>query len=194
MNIIVTGQKLDVGEALSSHIEDSLDIIIEKYFADALDAEVTLSHDGRQIRADISIHVGRNIYVRAHDTVDDPYAAFDVAAAHIAKRLRRYKRRLKDHHGQAGDIATQPAQQYVLAETKSDPDSDQKESDGENTNPVIIAETMTEIEQLSVSEAVMRMDLADQSALMFRNAKTGELNVVYSRHDGNIGWIEPKAN
>lgn len=190
MKITVAGKQLDVGDSLRGHIEDALTDTIEKYFGDALDAEVTLSRDGRQIRADISIHVGRSIYVRAHDSVDDPYAAFDLAAVHIAKRLRRYKRRLRDHHGQA-DIASQQAKHYVLAENDAAAIDEPAESSGED-NPIIIAETATKIEQLSVSEAVMRMDLADQSAYMFRNAKNDELNVIYRRSDGNIGWIDPK--
>ncbi len=192
MKITVTGKQLDVGDALRGHIEDALADMIEKYFGNALDAEIVLSRDGRQIRADISIHVGRSIYVRAHDNNEDPYAAFDLAAVHIAKRLRRYKRRLRDHHGQA-DTVTQQAQQYVLADDGA-PKNDEasSSSNDDDASPVIIAETATHIEQLSVSEAVMRMDLADQQAFMFRNAKNDELNVIYRRSDGNIGWIDPQ--
>lgn len=193
MNIKITGHKLDVGNTLRSHIEDSLSDAIEKYFDSALEAEVVLSRDGRLFRADISAHVGRGIYVRAHGSVDDPYAAFDVATAHVAKRLRRHKRRLRDHHAKPNGKPIEPAQQYVLAnETASaeEPDGASAEHDD---NPVIIAESVTEIERLSVSEAVMLMDLGDQPAIMFRNAKNGELNVVYRRADGNIGWIDPQT-
>lgn len=191
MHITVTGQKLDVGDSLRSHIEDALSATVEKYFGNALDADVVLSRDGRKFRADISVHVGRDIFVRAHESVDDPYAAFDVAAAHVAKRLRRYKRRLRDHHAIEDSAETQPAQQYVLS-ADAEPDTPGAGA-SPNDNPVIIAEAVTRIERLSVSEAVMRMDLADQTAYMFRNAKNGQLNVIYRRHDGHIGWIDPQV-
>ncbi|MCZ6603735.1 MAG: ribosome-associated translation inhibitor RaiA [Alphaproteobacteria bacterium] len=194
MKIVVTGNKIDVGESLRSHIEDSLASSVDKYFGDALEADVVLSRSGRMFRADISIHVGRGIFVRSHDSVDDPYAAFDVAAAHLAKRLRRYKRRLRNHHARASGPATQPAQQYVLSNEEADYDQAGEAAASGEDNPVIIAEAATAIEQLSVSEAVMRMDLADQPAFMFRNAKSGELNVIYRRPDGNIGWIDPQTD
>ena len=196
MKIVVTGKKLDIGEALRSHIEDSLGRLIGKYFGDAIETDVVISREGRSFRVDISVHIGRSIYVRSHDIIDDPYAAFDMAAAHVAKRLRRYKRRLRDHHGRANTRSASPALQYVLAEAEHDTathaDEDDTAAGGGDDNPVIIAEIATEIEPLSVSEAVMRMDLADQPAFMFRNPKTGELNVIYRRNDGNIGWIDPQ--
>ena len=98
MQINISGQQLDVGEALRSHINDALEGIVEKYFGQAIDASVVLSRERFTVRADIAIHIGRDIYVRAHESADDAYAAFDVAAAHLGKRLRRHKRRLRDHH------------------------------------------------------------------------------------------------
>jgi hypothetical protein len=127
--------------------------------------------------------------VRGRETADDAYAAFDIAAVHLGKRLRRHKRRLRDHHANQRTAAAVPAQQYILAGYQTDTDLDGGEAAGDN--PVIIAEDTTHIEELTVSEAVMRMDIADLPALMFRNAGTGGLNVVYRRADGNVGWIDP---
>jgi len=134
--------------------------------------------------------VGRGIEVRAQGEADDAYAAFDVAAAHLDKRLRRNKRRLRTHHAaEPAEAEALPAQQFVIASAATESlDDEARERDD---NPVVIAEVDTNIESLSVSEAVMRMDLRDLPALMFRNRATGAMNMVYVRHDGNIGWIEP---
>ena len=192
MQISITGKQIDIGDALRDHISDALDDMVGKYFGNAIDATVVVSRDGQLYRADVGVHVGRGIQVRSHEAADDVYAAFDVAAAHLAKRLRRNKRRLRDHHqGERADSAVLAAQQYVIASPTPDSDDDDAASDGSNADPVIIAEQPTTIETLSVSEAVMRMDLADAPALMFRDARSGALNVVYRRHDNNIGWINP---
>jgi ribosomal subunit interface protein len=193
MQINISGQQLDVGEALRSHINDALEGIVEKYFGQAIDASVVLSRERFTVRADIAIHIGRDIYVRAHESADDAYAAFDVAAAHLGKRLRRHKRRLRDHHAAREQAESARAQQYILAPYEPVDD----ESGGSNEagdHPVIVAEAQTVIEKLTVSEAVMRMDLADLPAMVFRNAGNGELNVVYRRADGNVGWIDPEGS
>jgi len=193
MQINISGQQLDVGDALRSHITDALDGIVEKYFGEAIDAAVTLSRERFTVRADIAIHIGRDIYVRAHESADDAYAAFDVAAAHLGKRLRRHKRRLRDHHAARGQAESARAQQYILA--PYEPVDDAAEEGGEGgDHPVIVAEDQTVIEKLTVSEAVMRMDLADLPAMVFRNAGNGGLNVVYRRADGNVGWIDPEGS
>jgi ribosomal subunit interface protein len=193
MQINISGQQLDVGDALRAHISESLEATVEKYFGEAIDASVVLSRDRFLIRADVAIHIGRGIYVRAHESADDAYAAFDVATAHLGKRLRRYKRRLRDHHAAREQAESARAQQYILA--PNEPMADDDEVVGEHgDNPVIVAEDQTVIENLTVSEAVMRMDLADVPAMVFRNAGSGGLNVVYRRADGNVGWIDPGAN
>src|SRR3546814_1099569 len=98
MQVTLTGQHIDVGNALRSHVEDVLAATIDKYFGEAIEANVVISREAFRLRADVSIHIGKGIFVRAHEEADDAYAAFDVAVAHLAKRLRRYKRRLRDYH------------------------------------------------------------------------------------------------
>lgn len=188
MQINVTGQQIDVGDALRGHIEDAISDTTDKYFADAIDASVVLSREAYRIRASINMHVGRGINVRAHEEADDPYAAFDVALAHLAKRLRRHKRRLRDHHQDRETIATPTMPEYVIAPYSGDEEI--SEEAPVDDNPVIIAENQTSVESLTVSEAVMRMDLEDSPALVFRNAKHGGMSVVFRRADGNIGWID----
>ncbi len=191
MQLSVKGQQINVGTALRGHIEDSLERMLGKYFGDAIDARVTLSRTGHTFRAVVSAHVGRNIQLEAHGEAGQPYPAFDAAAERLSKRLRRHKQRLRDHHKEdPGDQAILPAQQYILSgEADKDGEWEQKED-----QPVVVAEMATEIPNLTVSEAVMRMDLSGQPAMMFRNRAHGGLNMVYRRSDGNIGWIDPRGN
>jgi len=191
MQLSVKGKQLDVGDAWRGHVEANLPAVVAKYFDNAQDAQVILSREGSTFRVDITVHVGKRIIVQSHGATGDAYSAFDEAGEHLGKRLRRYKRRLRDHHRDRSDeVESMPAQQYVLAgeggaaETISD----------ERDEPVVIAEMETAIEILSVGEAVMRMDLANLPALMFRNRAHGGLNMVYHRGDGHIGWVDPRGN
>ena len=150
---------------------------------------MTLTKQGSTFSVDLVVHVGKRILVQSHGATGDAYSAFDEAAEHLAKRLRRYKRRLRDHHHQRPDQAdTLLAQQYVLAGEDSESESEERDE------PMVIAEMETGIETLSVGEAVMRMDLANLSAMMFRNRAHGGLNMVDLRGDGNIGWVDPRGN
>ncbi len=191
MQLSVKGKQLNVGDALRSHVSDSLSRILGKYFGDAIEVSVTISRDGHMYRAVVAAHVGRGIQVQAQGDAEEPYPAFDTAAEHLAKRLRRYKGRLRDHHKRSGPTAeTLLARQYILA---ADEDREAVEDEAEG-QPVVVAEMTTEISSLTVSEAVMRMDLADQPAMMFRNSSHSGLNMIYRRPDGNIGWIDPRGN
>jgi ribosome hibernation promoting factor len=189
MNLIVKGQQIDVGDALREHVRVSLDGVFGKYFGDAIDATVTFSRDAHLYRASLSAHVGRGIMAQSEATADQPYAAFDQAGERLAKRLRRHKRRLRDHH--KTPVETLSAGLYVLAA-----DAPEGETADENANgrPPVIAEMKTEIATLTVSEAVMRLDLADGGAMMFVNRAHGGLNMVYRRPDGNVGWVDPQGN
>lgn len=189
MQISVKGKQLDVGEAWRGHVEENLPAIVGKYFENAQDAQVTLAKQGSTFTVDVAVHVGKRIIVQSHGATGDAYSAFDEAAEHLAKRLRRYKRRLRDHHHQRPDqTETLLAQQYVLAGEDIENESEEKDE------PIVIAEMETGIEALSVGEAVMRMDLANLPAMMFRNRAHGGLNMVYHRGDGHIGWVDPRGN
>ena len=188
MDISIKGRNLDIGDALKGHVEDHLGSAVTKYFRRAINASVVFSREGRNLRADISVHPGpRGMVVQGGSESDDPYAAFDGALARISKQLRRYKRRLNNHHkGHGEDVL--PAQQYVIQPVHED------EEVAADDSPAIIAEMSVHIATLSVSEAVMRMDLADAPVTMFRHGATRRLNVVYRRNDGNIGWIDPSED
>ncbi len=189
MNLIVKGQQIDVGDALREHVRDSLDDVFGKYFGDAIDATVTFSRDAHLYRASISAHVGRGIMAQSEGLADQPYVACDQALDRLAKRLRRHKRRLRDHH--KTPVEVESAGLYVLSGEAGNSESPAEADDGA---PMVIAEMKTDIATLSVSEAVMRLDLANDGALMFVNRAHGGLNMVYRRPDGNVGWVDPKGN
>ena len=192
MQITVSGKQVDLSDALRTRVADGLDTIAGKYFDGALEANVTFSRARSFFTCDINVHAGRGLTVRGEGEAADANSAFDDAAEHIAKRLRRYRRRVNEH---ARDLAhrerPQPARQYVLRQEDEAP---QAPVNGQSEAfATVIAETATTIDKLTVSEAVMRLDLADQQVMMFHNSTTGELNVVYRRTDGHIGWIDPAA-
>jgi ribosomal subunit interface protein len=190
MQITVSGKQVDLSDALRARVADHLDLIAGKYFDHALEAQVTFSRARSFFTCDINVHAGRGLTLRGEGEAADAHAAFDDAAEHIAKRLRRYRRRVNEH---ARDLAhrerPEAARQYVLRQ--EDDGKPPAENGAAATYATVIAETATEITLLSVGEAVMRMDLADQPVLMFRNSASGELNVIYRRSDGHIGWIDP---
>lgn len=189
MQLTVKGKQLDVGDALRGHVADSLNGIFGKYFGNPIEATVVLSREAHLYRAQVSVHVGRGILLQGQADAEQPYTAYDGAADKVAKRLRRYKGRLRDHH--RAEIEMQRAQHYVLA---PEVDEAPEEAAGADGTPVVIAEMASEIPTLTVGEAVMRLDLADEGAIMFRNSAHGGLNVVYRRSDGNVGWVDPRGN
>lgn len=189
MQITINGKQLSVNEALRAHVESGLLSATEKYFPQSIEATVTLSPEGRQFTADIIAHPARGLSINGSGRGDTPEAAFDAAAGRIAKRLRRHKRRLDDHHQNPVEVAAEPVPHYVIeggeagADTAEVPDP-----------PLVIAEMTVEIETLTVGEAVMRLDLGDLPAVMFRNRAHSGLNMIYRRSDGNIGWMDPDGN
>ncbi len=184
MEITVNSKQMDVGASLRTHATDNLNDTVTKYFDRAIDASVTFSkarHDFFHV--EITVHAGRGLTVHGSAEEADAYPAFDQALERVGKQLRRYKRKLVSHH-QKADEEFSPGQ-YSIIETST------IEEIPEEDNPAIIAEMPHNIVTLSVSEAVMRLDLGNLPVLMFKNGSHGGLNVVYRRTDGNVGWIDP---
>lgn len=183
---------MDVGDALSSRIQDELDETVHRYFEKAIEGHATLTRQNKRFTAALRAHIARGTNVESTGSANDAHAAFDSALQRMAKQLRRYKRRLVATHTHADsqvEVAPAPlaATDYVV---EDDPDSEEAVH-GAADEPVIVAETTMAIPNLSVSEAVMRMDLSGRTALFFRHAGTGRLNAIYRRDDGNVGWIDP---
>jgi ribosomal subunit interface protein len=196
MQITVSGKQVEMSDALRTRVAQQLDIIAGKYFDHALEAHVTFSRARSFFTCDINVHAARGLTLRGEGEAADANGAFDDAAEHIAKRLRRYRRRVNEHARDASNKERpQAAVQYVLRQEEEEeaPAATNNGVQQAATYATVIAETQAEIANLTVSDAVMRMDLADQPVLMFRNSATNELNVVYRRSDGHIGWIDPTA-
>ncbi|MBL8686185.1 MAG: ribosome-associated translation inhibitor RaiA [Alphaproteobacteria bacterium] len=188
MTIVVKGKHLDITEALRQHVNDRLKNVYEKFFGEAIDTTVTVSQEGHLFLTHISSHVSRSILVQSDAKADTAYVAVDMACENLGKQLRKYKQRLQDHRRRK--VTVEPAWYSVLS-----PEEDEANHQSPtNASPVIVAEMEAKIDTLTVSEAVMRLDLAKISALMFRNQSHGQLNMVYRRIDGNIGWIDPEGN
>ena len=200
MHVTVAGKQVETGEALQTHVREGLATITQKYFDHALEANVTFRRDvkgkGGAFACDINLKAGRNLFMRGEGEGVDAHRAFEVAAEHVAKRLRRYRRRVNEHARSMAEVrlpeaADETATQYVL---QPEDEAEAAGADGARIDhSVIVAEQPTMIVRLTVSEAVMRLDLTHQPVLMFRNSGSGVLNVVYRRTDGCVGWIDAPA-
>mgnify|MGYP002780352412 CR=1 FL=1 len=189
MDIRVSGHQLETGNALKTHVETRLSAMVEKYFSKALSAQVTFGrapHD--RFASDIVMHVMQGLVLKGHGEAADAHIAFDGAAEKIEKQLRRYMRRLQDRHEQAAHALREEEAAYTVFDA-GDANTDAAPPEA----PVIVAEMRVDIPESTVSDAVMLMDLRNTSALLFKNSGTGTHNMVYRRHDGTIGWVEPKS-
>jgi ribosome hibernation promoting factor len=191
MQVQVSGKHVDVGEALRTRISDELVSSIGKYFERGGDAEVVLSRDGFSFRIDCLVTLASGQALQSHGLGGDAHGAFGQALAKIETRIRRYKRRLKSHSVAAEAKAAEVASSYVLRAPSGEEDWENEDS-AFPPAAMVIAETQSELKTMTVSMAVMELDLTEQTAVVFRNAGHGGLSVVYRRADGNIGWIDPE--
>ncbi len=202
MQIRVLGSHTDVGQALTQYIQEHLEKSIKKYFDNAVGAEVHLVKNGHLFKVTLTVNEGvkGGIVVKSDGEAGDAYGAFNEAAERAAKQLRRYKRKIKNYRRQGGGLKSiEPnyqaldAMKYILPPVNLDifADMESEEDDKIDDSHQVVAEKTTEIEELSVDEAIMKMDLADLPALVFINSKNKRINVVYYRKDGNISWIDP---
>lgn len=193
MRVSIAGKQVDTGEALQTHVTNGLEAITGKYFEHALQAQVTFQKHRAQFACDIQLHAGRGLSVHAEGQGTDAHRAFEVAAEHLAKRLRRYRRRVNDH---ARSLASERDGEFqprgrdrVLRHEEHDEEPEAKPNGADHG--AVIAETDAHVDTLTVGEAVMRLDLSNAPVVMFRDRSTKRLNVVYRRADGHVGWIDP---
>ncbi len=187
MDIQVTGKNIDLGDALQTYVQEKLSEGVTKYFERGADASVTFTKERHLVECEMTAHLASGVFLSAHDEADDAYGAFDRALAKLEKRVRRHKRRLKDRHASAKDpLPAENAAYFTLAS----PDGDDPAID-DDAAPLVIAESTTKVVEMTVSAAVMQLDLVEAPAVLFKNAANGALNVVYRRRDGHIGWIDP---
>ncbi|MGB5863367.1 MAG: ribosome-associated translation inhibitor RaiA [Sulfitobacter sp.] len=187
MRYQISGKQIDIGDALQTHVKTELDSTVQKYAERPTDALVVFSKSGHEFVCEATVHLSTGLTASAKAHANEIYAAFDGCGEKMEKQLRRYKRRLKDHHRERADpVELLGASSYILA---SEQDTDGEEP--ESLQPMIIAEMQTKIATLSVGEAVMQMELSGAPVLVFKKENKTGVNVVYRREDGNIGWIDP---
>jgi len=195
MQVQVTGKHVDVGEALRSRVSDELTSSISKYFdREGGGADVVVSREGSAFKVDCAVTLASGQQLTSQGIGGDAHLAFDAALEKMSKRIRRYKNRLKDHHGQALAKQAESAAYFVIASSDLDDDDEELDDGGAQgfSEPMIIAETERPVRSMTVSMAVMELDLTEAQTIVFRNAAHGGLSVVYRRPDGNIGWIDPE--
>ena len=189
MRYQISGKQIDIGEALQTHVKTELAEILEKYAGRPTEASVFFSKSGHEYVCEIVVHLSTGLNAQATGKANEIYAAFDTSSEKMDKQLRRYKRRLKDHHRERSQpVEVSQAGSYILESRDESEDSEQ-----DTVNAMIVAEMETKIPSLSVGEAVMQMEIASAPVLVFRNEKHKGINVVYRRDDGNIGWIDPRS-
>ena len=198
MTVRVSGKSISVGEALRQRVSERTDEMLRKYFDGNYSGHITLSKDGSGFRTDCALHLDSGITLEADSNAVDAYASADQALLMIEKRLRRYKSRLKDRSARKAYVAsaalaemqapTLDAPSYVIEAPAHD-----TEDEGDGYSPVIIAEATTSLRRLSVSEAVIELDLTGAPCMVFQHGGSGRLNIIYRRADGNVGWIDPPS-
>jgi len=192
MTLRISGKSISVGEALRSRVNERTDEVLRKYFDGNYSGHITLSKDGFGFRTDCSLHLDSGITLEADSNATDAYASADQALLMIEKRLRRYKSRLKDRSARKtyaanAALADIDAPSYVI---EAPAESDEEVTD---YSPVIIAEATKSLKRLSVSEAVMELDLTGAACLVFQHGSSGRVNIIYRRTDGNVGWVDPPS-
>lgn len=188
MRYQISGKQIDIGEALQTHVKSELGEIVEKYAQRPTEAVIVFSKSAHEHVCEAVIHLSTGLNAQAKGHATEIYAAFESCREKMDKQLRRYKRRLRNHHrDRPTPVEFEQGAQYILAPTV-EPD----EEEATTLQPVVVAEMETKIPSITVGEAVMQLELTSQRFLVFRNEGHGGVNVVYLRDDGNIGWIDPR--
>ncbi len=188
MRYQISGKQIDIGEALQTHVKAELGEVVEKYAQRPTEAVVVFSKSAHEYVCEATIHLSTGLSAQAKGHATEIYAAFESCREKMDKQLRRYKRRIRNHHhSRPAPVEFGGASSYILAPTEEPGDEDTGE-----LQPIVIAEMETKIPSITVGEAVMQLELGGQRMLVFRNEGHGGVNVVYRRDDGNIGWIDPR--
>jgi len=188
MRTQISGKQIDIGEALTTHVKAEIGEVVEKYAQRPTECTVIFSRSAHEFVCETTLHLSTGLTVQARGAATEIYTAFEACRERLDKQIRRYKRRLRSYHNdRKGPVEFDAAAAYILT-----PAEEAEDAESDTLAPVVIAEMETQIPAVTVGEAVMRMELAGQKILVFRNESHGGVNVVYRRDDGNIGWIDPR--
>ncbi len=186
-NISIAGKQTKVGISLSEYVRKTLTLTLKKYFKSFISSNVIFSKDRFNFKCEINIHIEGSIFIKGNALSNDAYGAFNISNEKIKKRLRRYHRKLIDHRSKNSKSRKfLEASEYIIE------DPEKKNFNNSQDEPVIISESEEIIKTVSVSEAIMLMNLNDQNAIFFKNIQSKRLNILFRRLDGNIGWLDPK--
>lgn len=192
MTLRVSGKNLSIGDALKQHVEDRIQAAVTKYFDGDISGQVVVRREGTGYRADCTLHLSSGVTLQSEGVAHEVYACFDQAAERLEKRLRRYKRKLKDHYAGIG-VGAAPAEEstltmtdYVLTAPEEDHEADY--------SPTVVAERPSRIKDMTVAMAVLELDMTGVPVIVFRHAGHGRVNLVYRRADGHVGWVDPGAS
>ncbi len=188
MNLRISGKHMDIGDAFRTRIEGRIGEAVDKYFDGNYSGSVTVEKSGSRFSADCMIHLDSGMALQAAGEAQEPNSAFDAAAERIEKRLRRYKRRLKSHKVTVNDVDSMEAAYRIMA-----PLADDESEIPDDYAPAIVAESTVALRVMTVASAVIELDARDNPVFVFRNAGSNQVNIVYRRADGNIGWIDPSV-
>ncbi|HBU14861.1 MAG: ribosomal subunit interface protein [Rhodobacteraceae bacterium GWE1_64_9] len=188
MRYQISGKQIDIGEALQTHVKAELGEVVDKYAQRPTEVVIVFSRTAHEYYCEATIHLSTGLNAAAKGHASEIYAAFEACREKMDKQLRRYKRRLRDHHrDRTAPVEFDGGSSYILAASEEPEDNEATEM-----QPIVIAEMETKIPSITVGEAVMQLELGAQKMLVFRNEGHGGVNVVYRREDGNIGWIDPR--
>ncbi|WP_298423673.1 ribosome-associated translation inhibitor RaiA [Rhodoblastus sp.] len=191
MALRISGKNINIGEALRTHVSEKLNAATGKYFDGSVTGHVTIEPEGSGYRTDCTLHLASGVTLQAEGRAQEVYASFDQTAARIESRLRRYKRKLKDRSAATRDAGPvgEPIRYTVLGAL----DEAEEAPTEHEFKPAVVAESEKLLQELSVSAAVLELDLTGAPVVVFRHATTGRVNVIYRRLDGNIGWVDPTS-
>ncbi|UDL96309.1 ribosome-associated translation inhibitor RaiA [Lichenihabitans sp. PAMC28606] len=188
MSLRVSGKNLQIGEALQEHARSKVAAVFDRYVESAINGHVTVEPEGSGYRCEMILHLDSGMTLHAEGRAQEPYASFDQANHRIETRLRRYKRRLKGRHSVVDEMPREPMIADYMIEA---PDADEEEPQG--FVPIVVAEGRAPFKTLSVAAAVTELDLLGAPVLVFRHSGNDNVNIVYRRADGHIGWIDPSS-
>ncbi len=192
MRYQISGKQIDIGEALQTHVKAELGEVVEKYAQRPTEVVVFFSRVAHEFTCETTLHLSTGLNAQAKGHATEIYAAFESCREKMDKQLRRYKRRLRNHHkDRVQPVEFDGGSSYILAASDDDRD-DHDGTEPDTLQPIVIAEMETKIPSVTVGEAVMQLELTGHRMLVFRNEGHGGVNVVYRRDDGNIGWIDPR--
>ncbi len=197
MTLRVSGKNLDIGESLRAYVGTRLDGVVAKYSAEPTSGHVTVEREGSGFRTDCTLHFDSGIVLQVEAEAQDAYASFNKAADRIEKRLRRLKRRSRDRANGSSQSPRMNGDEAAFAIVAIDVaiDLDFAEPEiAEERNPLVIAESFASLKEMSVSGAVMELDVSNAPVVIFRHPGDGRTNIVYRRADGNIGWIDTASS